>query len=100
MVDLCYSVHGIFFFGRVERMSEIATAFNELFYGSGMWLGLLLLISIIIVISLKTKYAGIIMFPATVFLAINYFTELFLWGGVLMLLTGTFVILTMIKGND
>lgn len=82
-------------------MSEISIAFNELFYGSGMWLGLLLLIAIIIAVSLKAKYAGIIMFPATVFLSINYFTENFMWGGILMLITGIFVILTMSsKGND
>jgi hypothetical protein len=81
-------------------MSEISIAFDELFFGSGMWLGLLLFISIIIVVSLKAKYAGIIMFPATVFLAINYFTKSFMWGGILMLITGIFVILTMSKGND
>ena len=81
-------------------MSEIELAFDELFYGSGMWLGLLLLIAIVIAISLKTKYAGIITLPATVFIAINYFTEEFYWGGILMLLTGVFVIYTTFKGND
>jgi hypothetical protein len=81
-------------------MSEIAIAFDELFYGSGMWLGLLLLIAIIIGISLKAKWAGIITLPATVFMGINYLTEGLMWHAILMVLTGVFIVVNMFKGND
>jgi hypothetical protein len=80
--------------------SQIAIAFNELFYGSGMWLGILLIIAIIIGISLKTKWAGLITLPATVFLGINYLTNDFMWGGLLMFCTSVFVILNIVKGHD
>jgi hypothetical protein len=81
-------------------MSGIALVFDELFYGSGAWLGILLLLVIILGISLKTKYAGLLMIPVTVFLGIDYLTEDMLWHSIIMFITSVFVVINVFRKGD
>lgn len=53
-------------------MNEIELAFHELFFGSGFWLGFLLLITICVVVSYKIKYSGVIFVVVLIFLAMEY----------------------------
>lgn len=82
-------------------MSEIAEAFNELFYGAGAWLGLLLLLALIVSLTVKTKYAGVFMLPVTIFLAIDYLDyPALLWNSLIMFFASVFIVINLVKGKD
>lgn len=80
-------------------MSSISEAFTELFFGSGSWLGLLLLLAIIITLSIKTRYAGVLMLPVSIFLAIDYITNELLWYSLIMFFTSIFVIINIFRSR-
>lgn len=81
-------------------MSEIGTAFNELFYGSGAWLGILLLLSIIIALSLKTKWAAVMTLPVSIFLGIDYVTNELYWNAAIMFFSCIFVLIQVMRRGD
>lgn len=76
-------------------MTDVTTAlndlFNVLFYGSGAWLGLLLMLLLIFGLIIKYPKAGLLMLPVTVFLGINYLNNDLGWHGLIMFLTSTFI---------
>jgi Na+(H+)/acetate symporter ActP len=72
-------------------MTVIALAFNELFYGAGSWLGLLLLIAMVTGISAKVKYGGVLMFPVCLFLGMNYLTYNLMWNALIMFFLAVFI---------
>ena len=79
---------------------SISSVFEELFYGSGSWLGLLLFLAIITALTLKAKYTGLLMLPVTVFLAIDYLSyPSLLWHSVIMFLASVFIIIQIAKGK-
>lgn len=83
-------------------MSDIEEVFYQLFYGSGMWLGALLMITIIILLGLKSKWGGMVTLPFTLFMGINYITlegaELIhYWVGLMFFLTSIFTMITISK---
>ena len=84
--------------------STIALAFEELFYGSGMWLGLLLLLSIIIALALKNKYASVLTIPITLFLGIDYITNAettsHYWGALIMFFTTVLVMFQLARKRN
>lgn len=81
-------------------MSSVADAFTELFYGTGSWLGLLLFLVIIMVVSLKNRLIGVLMIPVTIFLAINYLNYPTLMWNALIMFFCTFVLLFNIMHNN
>lgn len=81
-------------------MSSISQAFTELFYGSGAWLGILLLLALIIVLSSRVKYAGVLMLPVAVFLGIDYLTNDLLWNALIMFFTSIFIIINLVGSRD
>jgi len=82
-------------------MSDISLVFTELFYGAGSWLGLLILLSIIVALTMKAKYAGVLMLPVTIFLGINYITydTPLLWNGIIMFFASLFILINLTKGE-
>ncbi len=80
-------------------MSSVTTALNDLFtvlfYGSGAWLGLLLLLIMILGISVKFKKAGLLMLPVSVFLGVEYMTNSLGWHALIMWLASVFILLDM-----
>ena len=79
-------------------MSEIADIFSELFYGSGSWLGLLLLLALMIAISLKNRYAGLLMIPVAVFLGISYLSyPALMWNALIMFIASVFLLYQVIS---
>lgn len=81
--------------------SDVSIAFTELFYGSGSWLGLLLLLAIIIGLSVKSRFAGLLMIPVCIFLGISYLSyPSLMWNGLIMFFASVFIIFTIAKGRD
>ena len=81
-------------------MSEIAEAFTELFYGSGSWLGLLLLLALITALAMKTRYGGLLMIPVCVFLGISYLSyPALMWNALIMFIASIFLLYELVKGN-
>jgi len=72
---------------------EALEFFTELMFGSGGWLGLILIVILLASITYKIKEAGYVSLVIAVFLALEYFENVdpstnFYWSGVLMLLFG------------
>lgn len=78
----------------------MSAIFTELFYGAGAWLGLLLYLAIIIGLTLKTKYAGVLMLPVSIFLGISYLSYPALtWNAVIMFFSAIFIVANLAKNR-
>ena len=78
--------------------NDVAIAFQELFYGEGIWLGVLLILAIVITLSLKNRYAIVLCLPVCVFMGINYLqngTGNQLWGAIIMFFSAAFLVVNM-----
>lgn len=72
--------------------------FYEFFFGSGSWLGLIIMLGLIFTVTMKAKLSGIVFLPITILLAHYYFDNVpsnsnFMWSGVLMLCTCVYCVL-------
>ena len=56
-------------------MSEIIEFFNELMFGSGAWIGLILILSIAFLVSYKAKYSSLVFIMILIFMGMNYWDE-------------------------
>ena len=85
----------------MPRLSnDVAVAFQELFYGEGMWLGVLLVLAIVTGLTLKNKYATVLCLPVTVFLGIDYLqngTGNQLWGAMIMFVASIFLVVQLMR---
>jgi hypothetical protein len=73
-------------------MSLVSEAFTELFYGSGSWLGLILLMSLCLIPTYKWREIGVLFLPITIFMGIEYLGEGLEWHGLIMILTAIFIV--------
>lgn len=87
-------------------MSAIDDVFNALLFGSGSWLGLIIIIAVIISVALGTrkKVGSMIFIPVTVFMAIEYLNNVsvnskFMWSAVIMFILTMFLLWGSIKGD-
>lgn len=83
-------------------MSEAEQLFTELLFGSGAWIGFLLVISIVFLMTWKIKESGIIFIPFTIFMGISYLQNVsassnFMWGSILMFITSVFLVYRLAK---
>ena len=74
-------------------VGEASEFFTELLFGSGAWLGLILIIAIMLLVSAKTKTGGIFMCIISIFLGLEYFNNVstssnFMWSAIIMFITG------------
>jgi len=74
-------------------MNEAQEFFQELMFGSGAWLGLILILGLMILITYKVKEAGFAFLLISIFLGIEYFNNVsassnFFWSGIIMFLFG------------
>lgn len=72
--------------------------FTALLFGSGSWIGLILIMALVLLLALAVKYSSIILVPFQCFLIILYLTEISsssiaMWSGFLMFCS---IILTLI----
>lgn len=73
----------------------------ELFYGSGSWLGLLILMVFIVSLCLAQRYWGLLMLPVTVYLGIDYLVyPTLMWNAIIMFITSVFVIINVFRKGD
>ncbi len=84
--------------------TEIAAAFSELFYGSGCWLGILLLETIIWSLALKKDWAGVVGIIVSVFMGINYLTNTTVntnqvWLALIMFFTAIFLMINLVRNE-
>jgi len=85
-------------------MSEVQIAFDELFFGSGMFLGLVLYMAIIGLSSIKVKYLGVLYLPISLLLSIEYLnrgseSNNCFWGAIIMLISVPFLLFNLWKGK-
>lgn len=89
-----------------KKMSGIDDVFNALLFGSGSWLGLIIIVSIIVTVALlsKNRVANIIFAIISIFMGIEYFTHVsassnFMWSGIVMFVLAVFLGYGAIKGK-
>ena len=80
--------------------NDVEIAFTELFFGSGSWLGILLLLSIITVLVLKDKFVALLMIPVTLFLGMDYLDNSLYWNSMIMFLSSIFLLLNLIRNRN
>jgi len=79
--------------------------FEELFFGEGMWFGLLFYLSVIGLTSLRVKYLGVLYIPISLLLALEYIeratdeNNLF-WCAIIMLISVPFMLFNLWKGKS
>ena len=66
--------------------------FNELLFGSGSWLGLIILCILFFILASLHKFAGIIPMSIGIFLSIEYATRNLGWHAILIMLASTFAL--------
>jgi len=67
--------------------------FTELMYGSGSWIGLLLMLGVILLLAKLHKYGYALSFPLSILISLNYVEHTLLWESVISFLTGLLVLL-------
>lgn len=71
-------------------MADVWTdLFDTLLFGNGCWIGLIIIISIIILVTTKVKESSFLFLPISVFLAIQYYDNVginsdFMWASIVM----------------
>lgn len=78
-------------------LSTINEAFQSLLYGDGSWIGILLILTFIIGLMLKWKYSGVLLFPVTLFLGLDYLGESLNWHAAIMFFTTVFMVFVSYK---
>jgi len=83
-------------------MNEAQNFFYELFFGYGGWLGIVLIVALILLVTIKVKYSGVIFIPLSVFIGFWYFDNAsvnsnFIWCGIIMLLMPIFSFITLYR---
>lgn len=81
---------------------EFQEFFHELLFGTGSWLGLLLIIAIIMLVTAKEKLTAVFFLPITVFIGIEYFANVsadsnFMWAGIIMFVLSIYCLGVLIK---
>lgn len=81
---------------------EASELFTELLFGSGSWIGLLLILSIIFVVSFIDKRSSIIFIPLSIFMGFMYLENVsansyFMWSAILMFITTIFLVIRVVE---
>jgi len=89
----------------VVEIMAIEEIFYELFFGSGGWLGLLLLLTIIVLLGMKSKVLAVLFIPLSIFLGVTYIQNVdpsnnLMWGGILMFLATIFLTVRLAKDDS
>ena len=79
-------------------MGLVDEAFESLFFGSGSWLGLMLLLILALTMLLKWRPSGVLFMPIMIFLGIDYLTNNLGWEALIMFFSSIFILLYMVKG--
>jgi hypothetical protein len=82
---------------------EFQEFFTELLFGTGAWLGIILIVSVIVLVTFKEKLSAGIFLPICIFLGIQYFNSVpsnsnLIWGAILMFVMAVYCIGMLIDG--
>lgn len=78
---------------------------REIFYGTGFWFTLIIMMAIIVIVSAWNAYGGILFLPITIFLGLDYFRNIptssdFMWGAITMMFGSIYIfIMLLIKAR-
>lgn len=84
--------------------NEIEIMFNELFYGAGGWIGFLLIATIMLLVTWKIKWGGIIFIPASIMIGIMLMNNLavddnLMWAMMMYFMMPFFLFIEMATRN-
>lgn len=82
--------------GLKKVAGEFVEFFTELMFGSGAWIGMIVICALILVIAAINKHGGIIAMPIGVLLGITYFQHELIWQGIITFFCGIIVMLASI----
>lgn len=82
----------------MSMASAIEIVFNELFFGSGFWIGFIIITAFSIGISYRYKYSGTIFIFVLFFMAVQYYQNLsassnYMWGVILCFVEMLFILI-------
>lgn len=84
--------------------SEAQAIFEELFFGAGKWLGLILIISIILVMCWRKKEASFLFIPINILWGLEYLDEItqsdpFFYAVIVFMFLPVFLAFDYLRGN-
>lgn len=88
---------------KVGRMAgEFTELFTELLFGTGSWIGLIIILVLMVIALASWKWSGILCLPISLMLGIEYFLHALGWQGIVMWLFAVFCLLRLagIMGDD
>lgn len=74
-------------------LTDMNDVFNALFFGTGSWLGILLMLMFIVGLTMAWKYVGLLMLPIAIIFGTVYLTNGLGWHGLIMFLTAIFILI-------
>jgi len=82
--------------------NEAQEFFQELLYGEGAFLGLILILTILILVNYKYKNSGILFIPIAIMMGIQYLNNIstssnFMWCAIIMFLAVPFLLYRMVE---
>jgi hypothetical protein len=72
-------------------MTGMDDVFTSLFFGTGAWLGLLIIIAFVVGITFMWKYTGLVMLPVAVIFGTVYLDNSLGWHALIMFLVSIFI---------
>jgi len=81
--------------------NEAEEFFYELFYGYGGLITVIILVSMILLVSAKNRWAGIAFIPISIMIGISYLSHLpgdnsLMWGAIIMFIMPFFIIASVL----
>lgn len=77
--------------------SAVNQALEALFFGSGSWLGLILMLGLCFGLQLGFRYLGALLIPIMIFWGLEYIANGLGWQGLIMFIGSIIVMLIMAK---
>jgi hypothetical protein len=81
---------------------EFIEFFNELLFGSGAWMGAILISAIILLVTYRVKYSGVVFMPICIFLGMQYLNTVpansnLMWIAILMFIMAIYSLAMLIR---
>jgi hypothetical protein len=73
---------------------EFVEFFTELMFGSGSWIGLILIVVLLLLIGFINKYGGMLSMPISVLIFFEYINQGLGWHGIIVFLVGIVMLLS------
>lgn len=83
-------------------MSEVQEIFQELFFGGGAWLGLILILALIFLAGNRNKYLNLLFIPVLGFLSLLYLDNVavssnFMWSALICFMAMPLLLVQFVK---